>query len=57
LDDQRYRLVAQLAEAEGITRTALIERWIDAAAARLPQAPTPLPPTHEAPGGEEETPN
>jgi hypothetical protein len=29
LDQERYERIAQLAGAEGITRTALIERWID----------------------------
>ena len=37
LDEHRCQLVAQLAEAEGITRTALIERWIDEHTAQLPE--------------------
>jgi hypothetical protein len=45
LDDRRYQLIAELADAEGITRTALIERWIDEhAAARQPAPPDARPP-------------
>ena len=29
LDDERHARLAEIADAEGITRTALIERWID----------------------------
>ena len=29
LDDERHARLAELADAEGVTRTALIERWID----------------------------
>ena len=34
--------LTRLAESEGVTRTTLIERWIDAHAAALPDGP----PTH-----------
>lgn len=37
LDDVRFEAVARLAEQEGVTKTALIERWIDERAAPLPE--------------------
>ncbi len=36
IDDARFATVSQLAEAESITRTALIERWIDKHSGELP---------------------
>jgi predicted DNA-binding ribbon-helix-helix protein len=42
LDDAHFQKIAELAEAEGITRTALIERWID-------EHSTPLPEGNQSP--------
>jgi hypothetical protein len=45
IDEERAATLARLADAEGITRTALIERWIDehAASLRNQQAPDQAP--------------
>jgi hypothetical protein len=42
LDDARFERIAQLADAEGVTRTALVERWIDehTPAVEPPDAPS-----------------
>jgi hypothetical protein len=47
LSPKHKALLSEMAEAEGITRTALIERWIDEHAAALPPEPPepPGPPT------------
>jgi len=55
LDDERHARLAEIADAEGVTRTALIERWIDAHhATTYPAAaddaegdPPAAPPRHE----------
>jgi hypothetical protein len=44
LDTERHARLAQVAAAEGITRTALIERWIDEHYAQIQSA------DHQVPG-------
>jgi hypothetical protein len=41
LSQEHHEKIAQLADAEGVTRTALIERWIDEHSALLTLAEGP----------------